>query len=62
MQFRKIARGQLHAGVNPELIPIIAKMAKNRVEKGVVNLAEVVDAIHEKVSDYLDKRQIEKIS
>ncbi len=60
-EFSKIVMGQLHAGINPELVGIVAKMAKNRVEKGIVNLADVVDNIHDSIKGYLTKEQIEEI-
>ncbi len=51
-EFSKIARGTLSAGINPELAGIIGKMVKNRVEKGVIKLADLIDAIHEKVAEH----------
>ncbi len=55
------ARGQLHAGINPELISIVGEMVKNRVEKGTTKLSEVVDEIYQKAADYLTKKQIHDI-
>jgi hypothetical protein len=60
-QFRMVTRGQLPSGFDPQIPVIIAKMMRNRAEKGVVTLAEVIDAIHEQLSDILDKKQIHDI-
>jgi len=51
-EFSSIAKNTLNAGINPELIPVVLKMVKNRVEKGVITLSEVVDAVHEKVGEF----------
>ncbi len=49
--FQKATRGTLNANINAEAVVIIGKMVRNRVEKGVVNLQEVIDSIHDKVKD-----------
>jgi len=51
-EFSSIAKNTLNAGINPELIPVVLKMVKNRVEKGVITLSEVVDAVHDKVGEF----------
>lgn len=60
-QFSQIASGTLSSGINPELVSLVGKMVSNRISKGVVNLADVIDAIYDKVSGHLTKDQINEI-
>lgn len=43
-----------HAGLDPELAGIVAKMAKNRVQAGMRGLGAVVDSIFNDVSPHVD--------
>lgn len=60
-QFSQVARGTLSSGLNPELVSLVGKMVTNRISKGIVNLSEVIDEIHDKVKDHLSKEQINEI-
>jgi len=52
----------INSGLNPEAVPIIMKMIKNRVDKGLTNLADVVDAVHSKLEEYgIAKSDIEDV-
>jgi hypothetical protein len=57
-QAKKIALGQLSAGINPELVVVVSKMAFNRISKGAKNLEQVVDDIYQALDEKLSKRDI----
>ncbi len=53
-QILKNSRSELGANKIPvELIPALAKLAKNYIKEGIVNLDELVDKVHADVSDYI---------
>lgn len=52
-QFVK-AGSQLNSGIPAELIPIVAKMAKNRVAAGINTIDGLVDNIHEALKDHVE--------
>ncbi len=45
---------KLNAGIDPAAVPVLLEMARNRIRKGVVNVNEIVDAVHERVKDVLE--------
>jgi hypothetical protein len=47
--------------LDPQAVIVIGKMAKNRVQKGMVRAADIVDDIHKTIGGALDKREIAKI-
>jgi hypothetical protein len=58
-QFRAKMSGVQPSGIDPSLIPIITKMARNRVQSGINTVDGLVDAIHSELKDYIDdKREI----
>lgn len=42
------------AGLDPELAALVAKMARNRVQRGAKGLAEVVDGIYQDIRPHVD--------
>lgn len=42
------------AGLDPELAALVAKMARNRVQRGAKGLAEVVDAIYQDIRPHVE--------
>lgn len=53
--------GKLHAGIDPQAVLILGKMAKNRVQSGIVTMEGVVDSIYMAVKEAgyeLSKRDI----
>jgi tetratricopeptide (TPR) repeat protein len=51
-EFAIVSRSTLSSGGPIQATGIILKMVKNRVEKGVITLSEVVDAVHDKVGEF----------
>lgn len=52
-QFRAKMTGIHPVGIDPTLIPVIGKMARNRVKAGITDAAQLVDDIHAAVSAHL---------
>jgi len=52
-EFRAKMQGVQPLGIDPTAIPVIAKMAHNRVKAGVTDVAQLVDDIHGAVSEHL---------
>lgn len=51
-EFSKVFGGtQLHAGIDPTAAIVLGKMAKNRVQSGMVKAADVVDSIYATVRE-----------
>lgn len=51
---------QLNAGLDPAVIPVIVKMARNRIQKGTVKAADIVDDIYNALEGKTEKREIAK--
>jgi hypothetical protein len=49
---------KINSGLDPAVIPVLVKMAKNRVQKGMTRVGDVVDSIHNEIEGALDKREI----
>lgn len=49
---------KLNMALDPAAIPVLVKMAKNRVQKGMTKVADVVDDIYNALEGKIDKREI----
>ena len=45
---------KLNSAIDPTVAPILLRMAKNRILRGLTNVDSLVDAIHERVKDKLE--------
>jgi hypothetical protein len=52
-RFRAVA-GTPRAGLDPDLASLVAKMARNRVQRGAKGLAEVVDGIYQDIRPHVE--------
>ena len=56
-----LSPNKLTAGIDPTAIPVLIKMAKNRIEAGIITVEGLVDSIHFEIKDLVEgvtKREV----
>ena len=56
-ELHRLARNQrknLNSGFNPEMLPLMAKLARNYIQDGITTVSELVDNVYDDLKDHME--------